>query len=269
MQTKKIIGNIVLAMFVFFYVCNSAFGRDVLSNEELLKQISKLRELVEKQGETIEGQSQRIKELEAKHGIVERKIEEHTRKISELAPLDKDISERLKGQLKRLETAGAIEVGAGITFVGQGTPNANAVGSNSNERIKDSRFGASYSADVEIAKAFGNYGFAFVHLETGDGETIEGDLSLYPRCSVNRDADRAGNVVSLTEAWYEQYLFNDQIIITGGKIDPTAYIDVNEFANDETTQFLGSMFRNSPAIEFSDNSIGGRVYMTSVFFPAI
>ena len=45
----------------------------------------------------------------------------------------------------------------------------------------------------------------------------------------------------------------DKAVLTFGKLDPTAYFDNNEVANDETTQFLGRIFRNSPTIEFPDN----------------
>ncbi|MFH1552657.1 MAG: carbohydrate porin, partial [Candidatus Omnitrophota bacterium] len=64
--------------------------------------------------------------------------------------------------------------------------------------------------------------------------------------------------------WYEQYLFDDQIIITGGKIGADAYIDTNKYANDENTQFLGRMFRNSAVVDWPDeNGLGGRIYLFS------
>ncbi|MFZ2406284.1 MAG: carbohydrate porin, partial [Methylobacter sp.] len=47
-------------------------------------------------------------------------------------------------------------------------------------------------------------------------------------------------------------------VVTFGKLDPTAYFDNNDVANDETTQFLGRIFRNSLVIEFPDNAAGMR-----------
>ncbi|MFH1877355.1 MAG: carbohydrate porin [Candidatus Omnitrophota bacterium] len=270
MRSRRYISGLLAIFFMqYLFFPDQAVGQAVPANQELFREIMSLKKIVEEQGEMIERQNKRIAELEARHGEVEKKVEEQDKKIGEFAVFDKDISERLKGQLGKLETAGVLEVGAGVTFVGQGTSNANAAGSGGNGSTEDSRFDASYSADIEIAKEFGDYGLAFVHLETGDGDTLEGDLSVYPGCGVNRDADRSGNALSLTEAWYEHDFFDKQVVVTGGKIDATAYIDTNEFANDETTQFLGSMFRNSPAIEFPDNNIGGRVYITSVLFPAV
>jgi len=65
--------------------------------------------------------------------------------------------------------------------------------------------------------------------------------------------------VHLTEVWYEQNLFKDKAAVTFGKLDPTAYFDQSEIANDETTQFLGRIFRNSPTLEFPDNNAGIRI----------
>jgi hypothetical protein len=50
------------------------------------------------------------------------------------------------------------------------------------------------------------------------------------------------------------------LTFTFGKIDASAFIDTNEYANDECGQFLGHVFRNSPAIVFpDDNALGLRV----------
>ncbi|MBM3245690.1 MAG: carbohydrate porin, partial [Candidatus Omnitrophica bacterium] len=99
-------------------------------------------------------------------------------------------------------------------------------------------------------------GRAFLHLENGQSDGIEDSLTLYS--NVNRDADNDVNV-RVTEVWYEQELFNDKAVISFGKLDPTVYFDNNEVANDETTQFLGRMFRNAPTIDFPDNTLGIRL----------
>ncbi|MFH1664661.1 MAG: carbohydrate porin, partial [Candidatus Omnitrophota bacterium] len=118
----------------------------------------------------------------------------------------------------------------------------------------------SYSIDLEVAKTFDDRGMAFIHMEAGQGDTIEGELSVFS--NVNRDAGDSIAHVDITEAWYEQYLFDKQLTITGGKIDATGYIDTNEYANDECTQFLGRIFRNSAVIDWpDDNAFGGRIYI--------
>ena len=147
------------------------------------------------------------------------------------------------------------ELGAGGTMVIQGTNNTNNATTDVAKR--ESRADASYSADITLGKEFkGINGKAYLHLEAGQGAGLEDDLTLYS--NVNRDADNDNNV-RLTEFWYEQGLFKDKVALTFGKLDPTAYFDQNEVANDETTQFLGRIFRNSPTIEFPDNTAGIRL----------
>ncbi|MBC8458483.1 MAG: carbohydrate porin, partial [Deltaproteobacteria bacterium] len=114
-------------------------------------------------------------------------------------------------------------------------------------------------------KKFDDYGMAFIHLETGDGAGVEDELQVFS--SVNRDADDSDSSVSVTEAWYEHYFRTLPLTLTFGKIDPTGYVDTNEYANDECTQFLGRIFRNSPVVEFpDDNAAGVRVAIEPVDF---
>ncbi|MCK4463991.1 MAG: carbohydrate porin, partial [Candidatus Omnitrophica bacterium] len=102
---------------------------------------------------------------------------------------------------------------------------------------------------------FSDWGLAFLHLEAGQGDTVEGELSLFS--NVNKDATGDAVNAAVVEVWYEHYFFDKQLAITAGKIDATCYLDQNEYANDETTQFLGRIFKNSPAIEWpADNNLG-------------
>jgi|GEM_PF-124354 len=153
------------------------------------------------------------------------------------------------GEGEKVEEA-ALTIAADATFVLQGTPNANNAGEG-----EDSAFNASWSSDIEIQKVFENWGLAFIHLEPGLGDTIESELSVFS--NVNRDAGDTEGIPEVTEVWYEQCFLNKQIAITGGKLDFTIYFDQNRYANDETTQFLAHMFRNSPVIEFPLNNALG------------
>jgi len=133
----------------------------------------------------------------------------------------------------------------------QGTSNANGdTLSEKGEDVTD----ASYSIDLTFEKEFEDYGVAFLHMETGDGAGVEDELQVFS--NVNRDADDSDNSVSVTEAWYEHNFQSMPADLMVGKIDGTVLVDNNEYANDETTQFLGRIFRNSPTIEFPDNSAG-------------
>ena len=185
-----------------------------------------------------------LAELKSRITALEQKLITQEEKLGE----QKDAQDAL---VKIKEAFDGLSIGAGATFVVQGTNNANGDSLSKNgEDVTD----ASYSIDLEFEKKFDDYGMAFIHLETGDGAGVEDELKVFS--NVNRDADDSGNAVALTEAWYEHYLQEVPLTLTFGKIDPTGYIDTNEYANDECGQFLGRVFRNSPTIEFCDNSGG-------------
>jgi len=146
--------------------------------------------------------------------------------------------------------------GLGGTLVAQGTDNANDA--SDGDQLKDSRTDALYSIDLTLARAFeGTGGNAFLHLEAGEGSGLEDDLVLYS--NVNRDAADNGGDVTVTELWYEQKLFGENVAVSFGKLDPTILFDQSAVAHDETRQFLGRIFRNSPVVEFPDNTAGVRV----------
>ncbi|MDD3345613.1 MAG: carbohydrate porin [Candidatus Omnitrophica bacterium] len=159
---------------------------------------------------------------------------------------------RMPGQpIQLLE---GLELGVGGTVILQGADNSNY---RDGDTEKSSRADASYSADVTLSKEFEEVGGrAFLHLEAGQGSGLEDNLIVYS--NVNRDAGDSEAKAELTEFWYEQDLFKDKAVVTFGKLDSSAYFDQNEAANDETSQFLGRIFRNSPVIEFPDNGAGVR-----------
>ena len=240
---------VVLFVLISLIKIDSAHGTSVPTNEELLKEIEGLKKIVQKQNERIDNLEKQVSGQQEKIG-----------KNSEVIEKEKlqDISVRLEHELDKMHRVAGFDIGVEGTFVGQGTPNANNAAATDGE---DSRFDGSYSFDLVIAKTFDNYGMAFAHMEAGQGDTIEGELDVFS--NVNRDAGDTNAHVDLAELWYEQYLFDDQITITGGKIGADAYIDTNKYANDENTQFLGRVFRNSAITDWpDDNAFGGRIYLS-------
>ena len=247
MQFKKLLSSIMLGAFICFCAYTPAFGAEVPTNEELLKAIEVLKGIIQKQDKKIE----ELGKIVSGH---QEKIENHSEVIKTESIQDE--SGRLRNELSRLKNIGGLEIGAGVTFIGQGTPNANNGDSTDGE---DSRFDGNWSADIEIAKEFGDYGMAFLHMEAGQGNNVTDELTLFS--NVNADATGFANL-DIIEVWYEQYLFSKQLTITAGKIDATCYLDTNEYANDECTQFLGDMFRNSAVIDWpDDNNWGARMYI--------
>lgn len=225
--------------------CPGVFAEDVSLKDEINQLKARVQGLEDRLGE----QDKCIKEQRRCILDQDRKIAEYE---SRLAQFDTDLHRQTGAPLS---LAGGLEIGAGGTVVIQGTTNTNNATAGVNK--KEGRTDVSYSADITIGRAFPDAGSrAFLHLEAGQGAGVEDNLTLYS--NTNRDADNDNNV-RLTEFWYEQALFRDKAALTIGKLDPTAYFDNNEAANDETTQFLGRIFRNSPVIEFPDNTAGLRL----------
>ncbi|MDP8258175.1 MAG: carbohydrate porin [Candidatus Aadella gelida] len=244
-------GVYVLLLFLLILGAgiDAARAADMPTNEELFKEIKELKIIVQKQNEKIDNLEKQVcgqQEIINKNSEVLKKEK------------NQDISVKLRHELDSMNTVGGFDIGVETTFVGQGTVNANNAAAPDSE---DSRFDGSYSLDLTMAKTFDDYGMAFVHMEAAQGNTIESELSVFS--NVNRDAGESNAHVDVTEAWYEQYLSQDQVTITGGKIGADTYIDTNEYANDENTQFLGHIFRNSSVIDFpDDNALGGRICLS-------
>jgi len=216
---------------------------DVKEEINLLKQrVGVLEQRLAEQDKCIDDQKQCIVEQD-------RKISEYESKLSQF---DADLHRQTGSPISIAE---GLEIGAGATLIVQGVNNVN--NASSDVEKKTSRTDGSYSTDITLAKEFSEIeGRGFLHLENGQSQGVEDSLALYS--NVNRDADDDVNV-RVTEVWYEQGIFKDKAAVTFGKLDPTAYFDNNEVANDETTQFLGRIFRNAPTIDFPDNTLGIRL----------
>ncbi|MBU4376649.1 MAG: carbohydrate porin [Candidatus Omnitrophica bacterium] len=203
-------------------------------------------------------------ELKARVTELEKQVNEQKHTLIQqegtVTEVKKSLIDYKPGEGLKLKPYG-LNIQAGATFVLQGTPDANNAGGR-----EKSRFDASWSSDIFIEKEFDDWGLALIHLEPGQGDTVEPELSVYS--NVNRDTNDTGADVPVTELWYEHYLFNKQIAFTFGKLDPANYVDQNEYAFDETTQFLGRIFRNSPAIEWpDDNTLGSRLILAPAEMP--
>ena len=234
--------TVVGLSLVLFVGGNAGADGGSPGTDALIKQLQNRLDVLEKK---VAEQDAYIKSQQQAAQAQENKIKTYEERLS-------DFDQQLHRETKVPgETGPGLAIGAGGSLIVQGTTNTNA-----NDSKKSDRADVSYSADVTLEKSFGDVnGRAFLHLETGKGIGLEDKLSLYS--NVNRDQDN-DETVRVTELWYEQLFAGEKAILTFGKLDPTAYFDNNEAANDETTQFLARMFRNNPAIEFPDNAAGLR-----------
>jgi len=197
---------------------------------------------------TIEELLEEIQALKVRVAELEKKLVEKTPETQlSKKEIEKHVDSHLLHRIEGIELPGGLRMGVGGTFVFQGTPNANNVGTG-----EDSVFDASYKANIEIEKEFNDWGLAFAELEVGENAAIEDELSVFS--NVNRAAADTGSSVELAKLWYEHYFLQKQLTLTGGKLEAADYMDQNEYAYDENTQFLSHMFRNSPVIEFPDGN---------------
>jgi len=233
--------------FVVFLVVVGLFGMSGLSfaAEE---NVQTLRQEIEALKVRLAQLEARVAEEEGEHASEKKKLADYEKKFEHV---DTHI---LRHQEKPALGLGELNIGAGLTSVVQGTNKANGTSlSREGEDVTD----ATYSLDLELEKKLGEWGTGFVHLESGNGVGVEDDLQVFS--NVNYDANDANSNLTVAEAYYEQKLFSDNGILTVGKLDPTVFVDNNDYANDETSQFLGRMFRNNPAVEFPGNGGGIRI----------
>lgn len=148
-----------------------------------------------------------------------------------------------RAQVVHLAGEHPITLGAGVTMVGQGVDGP--LGADG---------GVTYSVDIALEGEVGGLGTAFVYINSAQGSSVNAG-ALTPIGGFNAD-DEAGDIAAggysgtrIAEAWLNISL-GDMAALTVGKIDPTGIYDGNEYANDETAQFLGDVFVNNMAIGF-------------------
>ncbi len=146
-----------------------------------------------------------------------------------------------RAQVVHLAGEHPITLGAGVTMVGQGVDGP--LGSDG---------GVTYSVDIALEGEVGELGTAFVYINSAQGTSV---TTVPSEGGFNAD-DEAGDVTDggysdtrIAEAWLNIPL-GSMASLTVGKIDPTGIYDGNEYANDETSQFLGDTFVNNMAIGF-------------------
>ena len=118
----------------------------------------------------------------------------------------------------------------------------------------DSQHGLNYFANLWITwKPFRNGAFD-AWLVAGQGEGADAKLGDYVLAALNQlSSDAPGNDgVDLLTITYTQRFFHDSFFASLGKTHPENWMDVNAFANDQYTQFIGLPFVNDPVLDSED-----------------
>ena len=127
--------------------------------------------------------------------------------------------------------------------------------------------GPGYALDLELTWNPIATGALYVRLHHGYGKGSDRHLGALLLANLNTIADdnlEYGDGVQIIEAHYTQSFLDKHLHVTIGKTNSEAFIDLNAFANDENTQFVGKPFVNSPILDIRDNyiptlAIGGSI----------
>ncbi len=156
-----------------------------------------------------------------------------------------------------------LEITGGLTFVVHGV--ANLPGEKRSE--------GSISGDLAIEGPIGQQGMAVIVMDLQRGVGVEGlNLLAAPNgnpTGINADVESFNDVsLKITQLYYAHHLFGGMLDVAIGQLDITGYFDGNNFANDETAQFMANVFVNNSSIEFggSDNFYSPGISLT--FSPA-
>jgi len=210
-----------------------------------------------------------------------RKLEEEQKRVNEglardeLSEREPELTSRLKaveyqalGMLKQARTIEALEgitAGMSLTTVGQWpsgirTPTA----SDLDGRFRDSQL--NYRADVFVGLPLDKIGDVesrvFAHIRFGQGTGLN---DFYSFSKPNASAFRVtavspdDSVAILGQAWYQATIplpfggfkphSKEKLEINFGKMDPFVFFDQNAAANDETRQYLNTVFVHNPLLD--------------------
>lgn len=247
------------------------------SVEELTQLVQRLNERldrVEKRNAELERQlqnapsvsavEQRVKTLENNDARIKSALENEN--ISEKEP---ELTSRLKaveyqtlGMLKQARTVEALDgINAGVSFttVAQKPYDAPPSSDATNSQLN-------YRGDVYVSLPLANIGDTesriFAQFRLGQGSGLNG-MNTYskPNATAFRvlSAQPDDSVAVLGQAWYQATLplplggfkprSREKLELNFGKMDPFVFFDQNAAANDETRQFLNTVFVHNPLLD--------------------
>lgn len=195
----------------------------------------------------IQQMQERLTRLENRNAELEKRVQEPAEAKAIQGRLD-DVENEVLALSKKPDPLGkfdGISVGASLTMVAQ----------HANRGVVDDGQLTS-RADVEVELPMGSLGEAegklFAHFRAGDG----GGVDTGGFAPVNAAAFGDESRMDLMQAWYQLDIpvgaaSGDlgRFEVTVGKIDPFAFFDGNNIADDESEQFLNLAFIHNPLLD--------------------
>ncbi|SMP11829.1 Carbohydrate-selective porin OprB [Desulfurobacterium pacificum] len=130
------------------------------------------------------------------------------------------------------------------------------VGDINNVNIPDPS-GTGYTADLELSFNPDKNGEFYTRVHAGDGTGADkifdyAEDALFANLNTLADDNPEGKTFEILELYYSHSFLNGKLQLTVGKTEPFAFIDDNEYANDEVSQFVGKPFVNNPILDPED-----------------
>ena len=216
---KTMVGYVIAAAFLAF--ANAAGSVE----EELDEEIEQLK--------------QRIRELEQKQTKQDEALDAQEQEQDSKATFFKELTDRF----------GTLSVHGDVVGYYQG---AIIDGPIAGENLSDpSGFG--YVADLEFSFAPFTDSEVFLRLHAGEGDGADVDLEdkglIYGDLNTLNDNNPGDDGVNVLELYYFQGLLEGKLKLLAGKSEPVLLIDVNSYANDEYSQFVGKPFVNDVVLD--------------------
>ncbi len=193
----------------------------------------------------------RIEELEIRIKQREAKEEQMRKEIKEVKEASHEI-EHLKERL------GNLSIHGGVVSYYQAGSSADINTDNGWEHFANPD-GAGYVADIELGWEPINNGSFYLRIHAGEGNGADGGDggledtgALFADLNTINDDNPDDSEVDVLEAYYTQTLFDEMLSVSFGKTEPFVFVDDNEFANDEASQFVGKPFVNNPMFDSED-----------------
>ena len=145
----------------------------------------------------------------------------------------------------------SVNVTGGITVALQGTS-----GNDDTTAGTEDTTDFSYSLDLNLNSEIARGHKFFVHIETGEGNGINDNFTTninpnYDPFNIH-NPDTGHQDITISKLFYEGTFIDEMLIVDFGKMDIHSFTDQNNFAGDETTQFMAGIFVRQAGTLFAE-----------------
>lgn len=259
---KPLVVAVLLAVGGVAQAADADVARELKRLAERLEMLEKDNAALRRQLATDATVGTRLKTLEENHARIEQGLAREN-----LSDSEPELTSRLKAveyqtlemqkQSRIIEALDGISAGASFTTVAQ-----RASGGPNNE------VQLNYRTDITASTPAGTMGDTtgkiFAHFRIGQGKGLGNLMTAFSGANTSAfqlgTAEQADNsAVMLAQAWYQADIplplggfkprSRETLTVNFGKMDPFAFFDQNAAANDETRQFLTSMFVHNALLD--------------------